>query len=73
MLQNANMDAALLTVKDVAKQLSVSTAAIYRLVKDGRLAALHVGLGTKLRYYRFRKPDVDAFLESLAARRGVIA
>lgn len=46
-----------LTVTEVADLLRVSSMTIYRLIKDGELAAVRVG-----KSYRLREDDVDAFL-----------
>jgi excisionase family DNA binding protein len=46
-----------LTVNEVADLLRVSSMTIYRLIKDGEIAAVRVG-----KSYRLREDDVDAFL-----------
>lgn len=45
------------TVTEVADLLRVSSMTIYRLIKEGELAAVRVG-----KSYRLREDDVDAFL-----------
>lgn len=51
----------LLTVRDVAKKLQLSSTVIYSLVSDGTLPALRVGQGRGS--IRFRNRDVEEFLE----------
>jgi excisionase family DNA binding protein len=53
-------NSALLTKDEVAKQLQVSTRYIERQVKIGRLPALKLSHNLT----RFRRADVDSFLES---------
>jgi excisionase family DNA binding protein len=50
-------EARLLTVNEVADLLRVSRMTVYRLIKDGSIAALRVG-----RSYRLREDDVDDYL-----------
>lgn len=50
----------MLTVSGVAKRLGVSTALVYQLVAQGRLACYRIGLGRGA--IRFAESDVDAFL-----------
>lgn len=53
----------LLTAREVAEYLNVTEAAVYNWVKEGRGPRSHrVG-----RRMRFRREDVDAWLESRAA------
>jgi excisionase family DNA binding protein len=47
----------LLTVREVADALRVSTMTVYRLIKAGHLASLRVGKG-----YRIRAADLDRYL-----------
>ena len=47
-----------LTVGEVARHLRVSNMTVYRLVKQGQLAAVRVGRG-----YRIREEDVRKYLE----------
>ena len=47
-----------LTVGEVARHLRVSNMTVYRLVKQGQLAAVRVGRG-----YRIREDDVRKYLE----------
>jgi excisionase family DNA binding protein len=51
------IEARLLTVNEVADLLRVSRMTVYRLIKEGQLAALRVG-----RNYRLREDDVDEYL-----------
>jgi excisionase family DNA binding protein len=53
----------LLTFQDVAKVLIVSRSTIERLVKTRQLCAVKLGHGDKAPV-RFRREDVDAFIES---------
>jgi len=50
----------LLTVREVAVTLRVSTMTVYRLIRSGELRALRVGHS-----YRIRESDVDAYLEEV--------
>jgi len=52
----------MLTVAEVAKRLTVSTALVYQLVAQGRLACYRIGLGRGA--IRFAEADVSAYLES---------
>jgi excisionase family DNA binding protein len=56
----------LLKMQDVAKQLCLSTRAVYRLIADGALPR-PVKLGGASRFY---ESDVHAFLEKLREQRG---
>jgi excisionase family DNA binding protein len=47
----------LLTVREVAEELRVSSMTVYRLIKAGDLASLRVGKG-----YRIRAADLDRYL-----------
>jgi excisionase family DNA binding protein len=47
-----------LTVAEVARALRVSNMTVYRLVNSGRLPAVRVGRG-----YRIREEDVRRYLE----------
>lgn len=53
----------LLTVNEVAESLRVSTMTVYRLVKSGQLPATRVG-----RSYRFRRSDVQRYLDAGAVK-----
>jgi excisionase family DNA binding protein len=54
----------LLTVEEVARQLRVSKAAVYRWVAEERLPALRAG-----HLLRFRQEDVERFLDEPRAVR----
>jgi excisionase family DNA binding protein len=47
----------LLTVADVAETMRVSNMTVYRLIKNGSLAAVRVG-----KNYRIRESEVDRYL-----------
>lgn len=47
----------LLTVREVADALRVSTMTVYRLIRSSELASLRVGKG-----YRIRPADLDRYL-----------
>jgi excisionase family DNA binding protein len=47
----------LLTVREVAATMRVSTMTVYRLIKSGELPAIRVG-----KNYRIRESDVDTYL-----------
>ena len=50
---------ALLTMNEVCGYLRVETRTVYRLIHAGRIPAIRVG-----NLWRFRKSDIDAWLES---------
>lgn len=53
----------LLSVSEVAAELDICSATVYRLVRRNELRALHVG-----KLLRFRRADLDAYLERTAQR-----
>jgi excisionase family DNA binding protein len=57
------IDEAFLTTAEVLGYLQVNLRTVYRLIKAGRIPAVRVG-----RQWRFRKSDLDAWLET--HRRG---
>ncbi len=57
------MDEAFLTTEEVLEYLQVTQRTVYRLIKAGRIPAVRVG-----RQWRFRKQDVDRWLESQQGR-----
>jgi excisionase family DNA binding protein len=62
------IDDAFLTTEEVLEYLQVNLRTVYRLIKAGKIPAVRVG-----RQWRFRKRDIDAWLESQrprAARAG---
>ena len=62
------MDDAFLTTEEVLEYLQVNLRTIYRLIKAGKIPAVRVG-----RQYRFRKRDIDAWLESQRTRGARVA
>ncbi len=58
------LDEAFLTTDDVLAYLRVNLRTVYRLIKAGKIPAVRVG-----RQWRFRKSDIDAWLENQHARR----
>jgi excisionase family DNA binding protein len=54
-----------LTTEEVLDYLQVNLRTIYRLIKAGRIPAVRVG-----RQWRFRKRDIDIWLESSRPARG---
>jgi excisionase family DNA binding protein len=52
-----------LTTEEVLAYLQVNLRTVYRLIKAGRIPAVRVG-----RQWRFRKRDIDAWLESQRPR-----
>ena len=57
------MDETFLTTEEVLEYLQVNLRTVYRLIKAGKIPAVRVG-----RQWRFRRSDVDAWLESQRAR-----
>lgn len=57
------VDEPFLTTEEVLQYLQVNLRTVYRLIKAGRIPAVRVG-----RQWRFRKSDIDAWLESQAPR-----
>src|SRR5687767_14805469 len=57
------MDESFLTTEEVLEYLQVNLRTVYRLIKAGRIPAIRVG-----RQWRFRKRDIDAWLESQRPR-----
>jgi excisionase family DNA binding protein len=57
------MDESFLTTEEVLEYLQVNLRTVYRLIKAGRIPAVRVG-----RQWRFRKRDIDAWLESQRPR-----
>lgn len=52
-----------LTTEEVLEYLQVNLRTVYRLIKAGKIPAVRVG-----RQWRFRKSDIDAWLEGQRAR-----
>ena len=57
------MEEAFLTTEEVLEYLQVNLRTVYRLIKAGKIPAVRVG-----RQWRFRKRDIDAWLESQQPR-----
>ena len=57
------MDEGFLTTDEVLEYLQVNLRTVYRLIKAGKIPAVRVG-----RQWRFRKRDIDAWLESQRPR-----
>ena len=62
------MDDTFLTTEEVLDYLQVNLRTVYRLIKAGRIPAVRVG-----RQWRFRRADLDAWLESQGTRKGRVA
>jgi excisionase family DNA binding protein len=59
------MDDTFLTTEEVLEYLQVNLRTVYRLIKAGKIPAVRVG-----RQWRFRKRDIDAWLDSQRPRSG---
>jgi excisionase family DNA binding protein len=59
------MDESFLTTEEVLEYLQVNLRTVYRLIKAGKIPAVRVG-----RQWRFRKRDIDAWLETQRPRGG---
>src|SRR5262249_6956776 len=59
------IDETLLTTEEVLEYLQVNLRTVYRLIKAGKIPAVRVG-----RQWRFRKRDIDAWLDSQRPRGG---
>jgi excisionase family DNA binding protein len=57
------MEEGFLTTEEVLEYLQVNLRTVYRLIKAGKIPAVRVG-----RQWRFRKRDIDAWLESQQPR-----
>ena len=57
------IDRAFLTTEEVLEYLQVNLRTVYRLIKAGKIPAVRVG-----RQWRFRKTDIDAWLEMERSR-----
>jgi excisionase family DNA binding protein len=62
------MDEAFLTTEEVLEYLQVNLRTVYRLIKAGKIPAVRVG-----RQWRFRRRDIDAWLESQRPRSGRVS
>ncbi|MBI4264075.1 MAG: response regulator [Acidobacteria bacterium] len=56
---NFSTDEVFLTTEEVLEYLQVNLRTVYRLIKAGKIPAVRVG-----RQWRFRKRDIDAWLDS---------
>jgi two-component system, cell cycle sensor histidine kinase and response regulator CckA len=59
------IDETFLTTEEVLEYLQVNLRTVYRLIKAGKIPAVRVG-----RQWRFRKRDIDAWLDSQRPRTG---
>jgi len=59
------IDESFLTTEEVLEYLQVNLRTVYRLIKAGKIPAVRVGC-----QWRFRKRDIDAWLESQRPRNG---
>ena len=59
------IDETFLTTEEVLAYLQVNLRTVYRLIKAGKIPAVRVG-----RQWRFRKRDIDAWLDSQRLRGG---
>src|SRR5436190_17867994 len=59
------MEETFLTTEEVLEYLQVNLRTVYRLIKAGKIPAVRVG-----RQWRFRKRDIDAWLDSQRPRTG---
>src|SRR6059036_3809446 len=57
------IDETFLTTEEVLEYLQVNLRTVYRLIKSGKIPAVRVG-----RQWRFRKRDIDAWLETQRPR-----
>jgi excisionase family DNA binding protein len=62
---NLPTDEVLLTTEEVLAYLQVNLRTVYRLIKAGKIPAVRVG-----RQWRFRKRDIDAWLDSQRTQSG---
>ncbi len=58
-------DEVFLTTEEVLEYLQVNLRTVYRLIKAGKIPAVRVG-----RQWRFRKRDIDAWLDSQTHQPG---
>src|SRR5512145_1366778 len=59
----AMIDETFLTTEEVLEYLQVNLRTVYRLIKAGKIPAVRVG-----RQWRFRKRDIDAWLDTQRPR-----
>ena len=65
MALNLPTDEVFLTTEEVLAYLQVNLRTVYRLIKAGKIPAVRVG-----RQWRFRKRDIDAWLDSQRTQSG---
>ncbi len=65
MALNLQNDEVFLTTEEVLEYLQVNLRTVYRLIKAGKIPAVRVG-----RQWRFRKRDIDAWLDSQRPHHG---
>ncbi|MBI3047843.1 MAG: response regulator [Acidobacteria bacterium] len=65
MALNVPTDEVFLTTEEVLEYLQVNLRTVYRLIKAGKIPAVRVG-----RQWRFRKRDIDAWLDSQRTAAG---
>lgn len=65
---NVPDDEVFLTTEEVLEYLQVNLRTVYRLIKAGKIPAVRVG-----RQWRFRKRDIDAWLDSQRPGQGKVA
>ena len=65
MALNLPTDEVFLTTEEVLAYLQVNLRTVYRLIKAGKIPAVRVG-----RQWRFRKRDIDAWLDSQRTQAG---
>ena len=63
MSHDRSPDDVFLTTEEVLEYLQINLRTVYRLIKAGKIPAVRVG-----RQWRFRKKDIDAWLESQGSR-----
>jgi excisionase family DNA binding protein len=61
------IDETFLTTEEVLEYLQVNLRTVYRLIKAGKIPAVRVG-----RQWRFRKRDIDGWLDSQRPRGGAV-
>jgi excisionase family DNA binding protein len=63
--RNVSMEEIFLTTEEVLEYLNIKLRTVYRLIKAGKIPAVRVG-----RQWRFRKRDLDAWVEIQRTRAG---
>jgi excisionase family DNA binding protein len=62
---NVTVEHRLLTVREVAEAMRVSTMTVYRLIRAGHIPAIRVG-----KHFRIREADLGTYLEARMVRGG---